>query len=277
MKKILGESHFLVISHWTPDATKNESVFEEKAHPLLLSQACQARLGMTKRVRESSITIDDSQLSEVARQEGTRLFSIRIDHLVHDDHVCNSLLDDLAINSGAKPDVNNVARGTDQPCSPDCSTHAMVDDSRRIFPRSVLQADTIIVSCGPANFERASWSTQRFHESWGPRDELATAADFDKFLGSFEDNYTGVCDGRSVWMTDCKKLDDLDCDKNPRIHVGRNPRSNMGPKDCHEQHSRPYDDMYRFLSGKNVVVAMYKNGRRRSVANAGSRSNMLTR
>ena len=69
----------------------------------------------------------------------------------------------------------------------------MVDDSCRIFPRSVL---TIIVSCGLANFERTSWSTQRCNKFWGLRDELATAADFDKFVRSFKDTYPGMCDGR---------------------------------------------------------------------------------
>ena len=49
---------------------------EEKAHPFLMSQACQARLGMTKRVQEGSITLDDydSQSLEVARQLGTKSF-----------------------------------------------------------------------------------------------------------------------------------------------------------------------------------------------------------
>ena len=40
-------------------------------------------------------------------------------------------------------------------------------------------------------------------------------ADYDKRLESFEDNYPGACDGRYVWMIDCKKLDDSDQDKNP--------------------------------------------------------------
>ena len=31
----------------------------EKTHPLLASQGCQAKLGMTKRVRDGSITLDD--------------------------------------------------------------------------------------------------------------------------------------------------------------------------------------------------------------------------
>ena len=45
----------------------------EKTHPLLVFQACQAKLGMTKRVRDGSITLDDydAQSLEVARQVGT--------------------------------------------------------------------------------------------------------------------------------------------------------------------------------------------------------------
>ena len=131
----------------------------------LFSKRRQSSKTGTKRVHESTITTDDSQPLEVARQARTRLFTIRIDHFVHDDYVCNLLLDDLVIDSGAELDVN-VARSPDS----------------RIFPRSVLQAVTIIVSCGLANFERTSWSTQCCHTFWELRDELATAADYDKFL-----------------------------------------------------------------------------------------------
>ena len=41
---------------------------------------------------------------------------------------------------------------------------------------------------------------------------------------SFEDNFPGVSDGRSVRMIDFRKLDVIDCDKRQRIHVGRKPR-----------------------------------------------------
>ena len=42
----------------------------EETHPLLVSQACQAKLGMTKRVRDGSVTLDDcdAQSLEAARQ-----------------------------------------------------------------------------------------------------------------------------------------------------------------------------------------------------------------
>ena len=45
MKKIRGESHFLVISQWTSHSTKNELVSEEEARYWLMSQTCQARIG----------------------------------------------------------------------------------------------------------------------------------------------------------------------------------------------------------------------------------------
>ena len=86
-----------------------------------------------------------------------------LEHSVRDDYVCNILLDDFVISSGTKLDVDNVARVLDQQLSLDCFTHAMIDDSR-MFPRSVLQADTIIVSCGLAKFERISLSMQRYHK-----------------------------------------------------------------------------------------------------------------
>ena len=47
---------------------------------------------------------------EVTRQVGTGLFTIRIDHLIHDDYVCNPVLNDLVIDFGDELDVNNVAR-----------------------------------------------------------------------------------------------------------------------------------------------------------------------
>ena len=89
-------------------------------------------------------------------------------------------MNDLVIDLGDKLDVNNVARDADISNSSDCFTHAMVNVRSREFPRRVIQADTIIVSCGLANFERTSWSTQRRHEFWGSHEELDTGADYDK-------------------------------------------------------------------------------------------------
>ena len=140
----------------------------EKTHSLLLSQACQAKLGMTKRVRDGSITLDDhdAQSLEVARQVGTGLFIVRIDHLICNDYARNPLLNDLVIDFDDEPGIDSTARDSDQTNFPDCFTHTMVNVGGCQIPRNVLQADTIVVSCGLAKFEQSSWSTYRRHEFW---------------------------------------------------------------------------------------------------------------
>ena len=123
---------------------------------------------MTKRVRDGSITLDycDAQSLEVARQVGTGLFMIWIDHLIFNQYVCNPFLNDLAIDLDGEPGIDSTARDSDQSKFPDCSTHAMVNVRGCEIPRNVLQADTMVVRCGLANFEQSSWSTHRRHEFW---------------------------------------------------------------------------------------------------------------
>ena len=128
--------------------------------------------------------------------------------------------------------------------------------------------------------KRTSWSTLRRHKVWGSHDELVTEADYDKIDGSFEDGCPGVRGGRSIWMIDCRKFDDLDCDKSLRTHVGRNPRlpkSIMYSKNYHELHSPLCDGLSRFFSSMNIVIMICRSGRHRSVANAKLWSNTLTR
>ena len=77
---------------------------------------------------------------------------IEIDHLIRDDHVCNPCLNDLVIDLDDELDFNKVSGDSDQSSSSDCFTHAMVNARCREFPRRVLQADTIVVSCGTCEF-----------------------------------------------------------------------------------------------------------------------------
>ena len=62
--------------------------------------------------------------------------------------------------------------------------------------------------------------------------------------------YTGMCNGRSIWMIDCRKFDDPESDKSLRTQSGRNPRitkSIRESKNYRELHSRLYDGMSRFF------------------------------
>ena len=107
-------------------------VIPEKTHLLLVFEGCQAKLEKTRRVRDGSITLDDcdAQILEVARQVGTGLFMIRIDHLLYNAYVCNPLLNDLVIDFDDELGVDSTARDSDQTNSLDCFSHAMVNDRR---------------------------------------------------------------------------------------------------------------------------------------------------
>ena len=105
-------------------------------------------------------------------------------------------------------------------------------------------------------------------------------ADYDKSLGSFEINFPEVSNSRSAWLMDCRDLNDAGCDKLLKRHVGKNPRimkSTMASLGYHELHSRLYEDMSRFLSRKNIVIMICRDGRYRAVANAEMWTNTLTR
>ena len=78
----------------------------------------------------------------------------------------NPLLDDLVIDFDDDTGIDSTARDSDHTDSLDCFTHVMVNFRGCGIRRNVLQADTIVVSFGLANFEQSSWSTHRRHEFW---------------------------------------------------------------------------------------------------------------
>ena len=85
-----------------------------------------------------------------------------------------------------EPGIDSTDRDSDQTKFPDCFPHAMVNVRGCEIPRNVLEADTIVVSCGFANFEKSSWSMHRRHEFWGTHGELRTTEDYGKFVHSFK-------------------------------------------------------------------------------------------
>ena len=88
-----------------------------------------------------------------------------------------------------------------------------------------------------------------------------------------------MCDGRSIWTIDCRKLDDPNNKRSLRKHIGRNPKitkSIVESENYHALHSRLYDGMHWFFSSRNIVIMICRSGRHRSVANAELWSNTLT-
>ena len=74
------------IRHGVPRRVHSHEILV-KTHTLLVFLACQAKLGMTTRVRDGPIALDDSdrQSLEVARLVVTGQFMIRIDHLIYNE------------------------------------------------------------------------------------------------------------------------------------------------------------------------------------------------
>ena len=60
---------------------------------------------------DGSITLDghDAQSLEVARQVGTGLFMIRIDHSIYNGYVCNLLVNDLVIDPDDEFGIDSTA------------------------------------------------------------------------------------------------------------------------------------------------------------------------
>ena len=169
----------------------------------------------------------------------------------------------FVIDLNDEPGIDNTAGDSDQTNSPDCFTHTMVIVRGCEILKNVLQADTIVVHCGLANFEQSSRSTHRRYEFWGSHGELRTNEDYDKFVRSFKNNYPGMCKDRSIWTSDCGKFDDPDNDKSLRKHVGRNPeitKSILESGNYHSLHDRLYDGMHRFFSDKNILIMICMSG-----------------
>ena len=89
------EESRLILPGWVPTHK-----ILEKSHLLLLCQACQAKLGMVKRVRDGSISLGDDggQKLDVFRLARTGLFMIRIDHTTFQDFSTNPVLNDLILH-----------------------------------------------------------------------------------------------------------------------------------------------------------------------------------
>ena len=180
------------------DSHETETGLGTRPHPLLLSQAVQARLGLTKSARYGKVTLDDynGQSLEVAREQGTGLFMVRIDHLSPEQYqhlpIRDLLIEQpsmpcpLAIDSSdeeadneeqedlgeeavhdddewpTQQEFESWLKAAKQPAEATAESHCYVSRRhkpqypRRNFPAIVLEAQTVIVTCGMNNFEFSS-------------------------------------------------------------------------------------------------------------------------
>ena len=86
--------------------------------------------------------------------------------------------------------------------------------------------DTLVVSCGLANFEQSSWSTHCRHELWGTHEELRLKEGLRQVRSQLQGQlpWNMQKTARSIWAIDCRRFDDLVNDRSNRKHSGRNPK-----------------------------------------------------
>ena len=130
---------------------------EKSKHPLLISQACQAKLGFTKKSRDGTITMDDyeNQGLEVARQARTGLFMVRIDHLLVEQYL--PLPEQLRSLLIEQPEL--VESSSEEVAEPIAYVaRSRLQPQQYLIPHRTLDRPTVIVSCGLLNFETSAYA-----------------------------------------------------------------------------------------------------------------------
>ena len=189
---------------------------EKSKHPLLISQACQAKLGFTKKSRDGTITMDDyeNQGLEVARQARTGLFMVRIDHLLVDQYL--PLPEQLRSLLIEQPEL--VESSSEEVAEPIAYVaRSRLQPQQYLIPHRTLDRPTVIVSCGLLNFETSAYANgsslefqDKFYEhrpGCGKMKFLREVehSHFEKypndakiFLESFKANYPTLCRDRNI-------------------------------------------------------------------------------
>ena len=146
---------------------------------------------------------------------------------------------------------------------------------RRNFPATVLEAKTVIVTCGMNNFESSSYSntkSKKFRNHLGERrieaDHFSTYPEDKRiFLESFKEVYPELCKDRYIYICDCTKFDNPDHDKDLRSHLGFHPTTFKSIVDSDK--FTTVNEPLRNLKAhrKNLCINVCKSGRHRSVGN----------
>ena len=89
------------------------------------------------------------------------------------------------------------------------------------MPKHILDAKTVIVSCGMTNFEDSNYSNGKSKEfqDWNQGHHIETGhlekypEGKAKFMRSFKTNFPELCRDRNIILIDCSQFNDPDKDK----------------------------------------------------------------
>jgi len=143
----------------------------------------------------------------------------------------------------------------------------------------VLDANTVIVSCGMTNYESTVYTNgrhQTFRKHLGDRKvevdhfrkpKPGRPNDEKIFLESFKYNYPELCQGRDIYIVDCTGFENPDHDPKLRSHLGYHPTTLKSIVESPKFAiiNKPLRNLKPHR--RNLVIDVCKSGRHRSVGN----------
>jgi len=173
-------------------------------------------------------------------------------------------------------------KATKQPANDTEESHCYVNTRKhrtkvpkKNFPAKILEAQTVIVTCGMNNFEFSSYSnskSKKFRSHIGDRRvEIGHFGIYPEderiFLESFKEVYPELCKDRNIYLCDCTKFDNPDHDKDLRSHLGFHPTTFTSIVDS-DQFLIVNEPLCNLKADeKNLCINVCKSGRHRSVGN----------
>ena len=147
------------------------------------------------------------------------------------------------------------------------------------FTKHVLDARSIVVSCGINNCVDSNYSNKSCREfsNWQRQtygkvvkaDHLSdNPGARERFLRSFRKNFPSLCEGRNIQVVDCTAFRNPGDDETGRRHTGAHPDI-MHNVYTHKLFRQVHSDLRSMTpTGKNLVIIVCRSGRHRSVASA---------
>ena len=162
-----------------------------------------------------------------------------------------------------------------------CEVHAKaMPKAAKAVPKDVLDARSIVVSCGINNCVDSNYSNKSCREfsNW-QRQKCRNVVKADhlsernpgareRFLRSFRKNFPSLCEGRNIQVVDCTAFRNPGDDETGRRHTGAHPDI-MHNVYTHKLFRQVHSDLRKMTpTGKNLVIIVCRSGRHRSVASA---------